>query len=378
MSSVFSRGPARESGCVNSGDRIKCLNISFDEITLEDAHNILNCGAPYKMRLLLEKKVAPPSAIKRLVCKDQQVAQNGQNRRRRAQETGQNTNSAKVYLKRLANKLNLADYSCDSIGAEQVAPFQVAPPLGSAAARQASLANNNNFGKIFCAKQNGDEADDEVRFVGDGHVNEAFGATSDDEDAESLSKLGQHTSSSSAVAANRLRGPLQLAANRHNLHEVARDGDEQEAAATSQQNWRETRDAAVGEGNQPLRTFDQNQSQPEMGAAKAEAARAQVEDGRCLDTLRPTKSAKAKSTPQSSTLATSQHSVSTPTVHLVGRSSIGRAAKTKSQSIKENLREGVTVEREEADESQVSLCAELPEDAKRAEKEEDLRDLRYA
>lgn len=56
---VLSRGPARESGCVEPGDRIKCLNISFDNITLEDAYDILNCGAPYKMRLLLEKRILP-------------------------------------------------------------------------------------------------------------------------------------------------------------------------------------------------------------------------------------------------------------------------------------------------------------------------------
>lgn len=60
IKSVFSRGPARESGCIKEGDRIKCLNISFDNITLQDACDILNCASPYKMRMLLEKGVAPP------------------------------------------------------------------------------------------------------------------------------------------------------------------------------------------------------------------------------------------------------------------------------------------------------------------------------
>lgn len=56
------RGPARESGCIQPGDRIKCLNISFENITLQDACDILNCGSPYRMRLLLEKRVAPTSS----------------------------------------------------------------------------------------------------------------------------------------------------------------------------------------------------------------------------------------------------------------------------------------------------------------------------
>lgn len=57
IKSVLNRGPARESGCMEAGDRIKCLNISFENITLQDATDILNCAAPYKMRLLLEKRV---------------------------------------------------------------------------------------------------------------------------------------------------------------------------------------------------------------------------------------------------------------------------------------------------------------------------------
>lgn len=58
------RGPARESGCIQPGDRIKCLNISFENMTLQDACDILNCGSPYKMRLLLEKRfpAAKPEA----------------------------------------------------------------------------------------------------------------------------------------------------------------------------------------------------------------------------------------------------------------------------------------------------------------------------
>lgn len=55
ISSILASGPARDSGLVHRGDRIKCLNISFEGVTLEDARDILNCGAPYKLRLLLEK-----------------------------------------------------------------------------------------------------------------------------------------------------------------------------------------------------------------------------------------------------------------------------------------------------------------------------------
>lgn len=55
ISSILGSGPARDSGLVHRGDRIKCLNISFEGITLQDARDILNCGAPYKLRLLLEK-----------------------------------------------------------------------------------------------------------------------------------------------------------------------------------------------------------------------------------------------------------------------------------------------------------------------------------
>lgn len=67
IKSVFSRGPARESGCIETGDRIKCLNISFDNITLQDACDILNCGSPYKLRLLLEKRAAPPKLTNKLI-----------------------------------------------------------------------------------------------------------------------------------------------------------------------------------------------------------------------------------------------------------------------------------------------------------------------
>lgn len=63
IKSVQTRGPARESGCIQPGDRIKCLNISFENMTLQDACDILNCGSPYKMRLLLEKRF-PAGATK--------------------------------------------------------------------------------------------------------------------------------------------------------------------------------------------------------------------------------------------------------------------------------------------------------------------------
>lgn len=60
---MLARGPARESGCIEPGDRIKCLNISFENITLQDACDMLNCGSPYKMRLLLEKRAVPAKQL---------------------------------------------------------------------------------------------------------------------------------------------------------------------------------------------------------------------------------------------------------------------------------------------------------------------------
>lgn len=62
VKSVAARGPARDSGSVEPGDRIKCLSISFDSMTLQDAYDILNCASPYKMRLLLEKQSSSTGA----------------------------------------------------------------------------------------------------------------------------------------------------------------------------------------------------------------------------------------------------------------------------------------------------------------------------
>uniref|UniRef100_A0A6G1S7T0 PDZ domain-containing protein n=1 Tax=Aceria tosichella TaxID=561515 RepID=A0A6G1S7T0_9ACAR len=64
--SVSSHGPAKESGCMEPGDRIKCVNVSFENMTIQDACDILNAGAPYKLRLLIEKKIATISVLNKI------------------------------------------------------------------------------------------------------------------------------------------------------------------------------------------------------------------------------------------------------------------------------------------------------------------------
>lgn len=111
----MSRGPARESGCVHPGDRIKCLNISFDNITLQDACDILNCGSPYKLRLLLEKRALPAKLIAEKQRQIQPIIRRfplannliGCNQMIAEQQAKNESNSAfaatKSYLRRLAS-----------------------------------------------------------------------------------------------------------------------------------------------------------------------------------------------------------------------------------------------------------------------------------
>lgn len=158
MKAVYANGPARESGCIQPGDRIKCLNISFDDVTLQDACDILNCGSPYKMRLLLEKKCLPAGVISKL------------NKLNGSSSDGRQgsaiKNATKSYLKRLTNRV---------VGAGDVGPDhhthqqqQVAraepPPLGSLQARQQLLQTRGNL-----------RVDGESHFDDGGHTNEAFG-----------------------------------------------------------------------------------------------------------------------------------------------------------------------------------------------------------
>ncbi|XP_044729177.1 probable serine/threonine-protein kinase DDB_G0282963, partial [Chrysoperla carnea] len=51
---VLHRGPAFESGKVNSGDRIVSVRISFDHMVYEDALTILSYASPYEVQLELE------------------------------------------------------------------------------------------------------------------------------------------------------------------------------------------------------------------------------------------------------------------------------------------------------------------------------------
>lgn len=60
-----------------TGDKIKGLTISFDDIFLRDAIDILNCGAPYKLRLLLEKQAA--LLLPNSINSRQQMTNNGTN-----------------------------------------------------------------------------------------------------------------------------------------------------------------------------------------------------------------------------------------------------------------------------------------------------------
>lgn len=141
---MLARGPAKESGCIEVGDRIKCLNISFDAITLQDAREILNCGAPYKMRLLLEKRAAALVAPARNRASKSSSAlallDNHQN------SAGNKQPSIKACLKKLGNFVgNRAPFDYEhqltraNLSEQQLAGHEIgagADWLGSAAARQ--------------------------------------------------------------------------------------------------------------------------------------------------------------------------------------------------------------------------------------------------
>lgn len=165
--SVLSRGPARESGCIQPGDKIKCLNISFDNITLQDACDILNCGSPYKLRLLLEKRAGstsklpekrssqPAPVVKRLPRAD--LAYRSQLLASSTGNVGRRTNSGpisatKSYIRRLASLMSMSSATstaeqpsnvfCDQFGTQpptlNSSDNQLLRPvyLGSAAARR--------------------------------------------------------------------------------------------------------------------------------------------------------------------------------------------------------------------------------------------------
>lgn len=109
VKSVASRGPAKESGAIQSGDRIQCLNISFEDVTLQDARDLLNCGSPYKMRLLLEKRALPASLITKINQSDSTNCSN--NRRQKATKATRpmsfdgTLDATKSYLKKITDRL---------------------------------------------------------------------------------------------------------------------------------------------------------------------------------------------------------------------------------------------------------------------------------
>lgn len=115
------------------------MNISFDNITLQDACDILNCGSPYKMRVLLEKRAAPPKLTDKLtkspppralyygsqlalVPEGSSLSIN-QRQQLSATSSGGALNATKSYFKRLANLVS---------------------PIGNSNRARISHHNNNN------------------------------------------------------------------------------------------------------------------------------------------------------------------------------------------------------------------------------------------
>lgn len=193
---MLARGPARESGCIEPGDRIKCLNISFDDVTLQDACDLLNCGSPYKMRMLLEKRVLPPNLVRKL-------DQSNQAHRRPGATSGAGPpdgsllagplNATRSYIRRLTSRLvgppsqSAQDQfiwqpaaDCQAGGQAAITADLAGGPLGSALARQ--QIQSRGF-----VVHDGDEG---VY----GHVNEAFGQDEHKHDDEHERVDGQSDS----------------------------------------------------------------------------------------------------------------------------------------------------------------------------------------
>lgn len=139
IKSVLARGPARESGCIQAGDRIKCLNISFENITLRDAIEILNCGAPYRLRLLLEKCAYPALLEEDL----------------KASQKSSSATNTKTYIKRVANQLL-------SLGSGKTPPsFSDNPPPPNTTGRHDRVGmasrkiedDNDDIGRLTAERQ---------------------------------------------------------------------------------------------------------------------------------------------------------------------------------------------------------------------------------
>lgn len=113
--SLNDHGPARASGCLEPGDRLKCVNISFEDITLEDARDLLTCGSPYKLRLLIEKRVASASEL-------QKLAKSSNNSYR---------DSEKMHLSSVSNQLRPLDRSPAGTQHSQMSDLTLGPMLCS-------------------------------------------------------------------------------------------------------------------------------------------------------------------------------------------------------------------------------------------------------
>lgn len=241
IKSVLARGPARESGCIQAGDQIKSINISFDQMSLQDAYDIINSGSPYKMRLLLEKRALSQKMLDKmqsaraaitplsnhhktavnhqimdsqqyLMASELQVADTG---------NGGLLSATKSYLRRLKNLA--APSSSASTMQMNSHPYQPPVYLGSAAARRLRLSAG-----LGCVPL-GNLA---------GHTNAAFGANSDDNEiskteirspgssvalesiATSTNDLGVDSSQDcyhSGNSSHRLHGPQCSASNRRHM-----------------------------------------------------------------------------------------------------------------------------------------------------------------
>lgn len=63
---LLHRGPAFESGCINPGDRIDSVCISFRHMVFEDALTILSYASPYEVQIQVEHNATSrPSTLLR-------------------------------------------------------------------------------------------------------------------------------------------------------------------------------------------------------------------------------------------------------------------------------------------------------------------------
>lgn len=307
--SVFSRGPARESGCIQPGDRIKCLNINLESVTLQDACDILNCASPYQMRLLVEKR--PQAAFRSLAATSPSLRP----------ETGGPISATKSYLKRMTQRRPPKGSEHAQLDHIEGALGLSHAPLGSLAARRSTKGRNFGAGAIS------------------GHVNEAFGSDHDDElDVESPAELssGRLKGNSSGWTGtdqedletyeqghHRLRGPHLGAEHATDLRQAS-EAIETGRGSSQTLNKRQQTAAAVKQLKHPAgdRHLEQSQSQPEIAIATS-TTNARL-DRRNEEQLGDQRRDDMRFS----------HSVSSPNVNLLTKSSLRRKALDRS-SIRE-------------------------------------------